>query len=65
LLVAAPWTSWWHRNFFADVFPWLATFMTTTVCQIWVMATGALTAVAGMADVYALVTGRPVRRQAP
>ena len=53
---------WWHRNFFAEIFPSLAAFMTTTLCHVWVMATGAVTTVAGMADVYALVTGRHRRR---
>jgi hypothetical protein len=58
LLVAAPWTMWWQQNFFAELSPWLAAFMTTTVCQMWVIATGAVTTLAGVIDVYGLVTSR-------
>jgi len=65
LLVAAPWTVWWHRNFFAAIFPWLDALMATTVCRAWVMTTGAVTAIAGMVEVYALVTGRRGRQAGP
>ena len=62
LLVFAPWTIWWRRNFFADLLPWLDAFMQTAFCHVWVMMTGAITAAAGAVEVYDLVTGRPDRR---
>ena len=52
----APWTIWWRQNFFADILPWLEALMATTLCQLAVVATGAVTTLAGVTDVYALVT---------
>jgi hypothetical protein len=56
--VFAPWTIWWRQNFFATASPWVDALMTTTFFHAWVMATGVMTTVAGVLDVYALVTRR-------
>jgi hypothetical protein len=58
LLLAAPWTIWWRQNFFAEVLPWLDALMRTRTCHVWVMATGFVTAAAGVIEVYELVTAR-------
>ena len=55
LLVVAPWTEWWGRNFFADVLPWLHTVMALAAVRIAVAVMGLITAVAGLRDVRDLL----------
>jgi len=60
LLIAAPWTAWWHRNFFAEILPWLAPVMGSPVVQWAVVLTGLVTFVGGLREVRGLfVDGRP------
>jgi hypothetical protein len=50
LLIYAPWTAWWSRNYFADMWPWVHAVMATSTSRIVVAAAGALTVVGGMTE---------------
>ncbi|MEO8480600.1 MAG: hypothetical protein ABI634_00225 [Acidobacteriota bacterium] len=66
LLIYAPWTAWWARNYFADAWPWIHSVMATSTCRIVVAAAGAITVAAGMTELrralaqrFGRGTGRP------
>jgi hypothetical protein len=59
LLMVSPWTSWWHRNYFADTIPTIRWFMLSRWAWAFVAAAGALTAIAGLADLYRAFSRRP------
>ncbi len=66
LLIYAPWTAWWSRNYFADIWPWVHAAMATSTSRVVVAATGALTVLAGMTELrralawrFGRGTGRP------
>jgi hypothetical protein len=50
LLMVAPWTAWWQRNYFADLLPWLRWSMAQPAVRLGVVATGVLTVLVGMSD---------------
>jgi hypothetical protein len=52
LLVVSPWTPWWYRNYFAETVPAVRSFMLSRAAWWIVVSTGALTTVAGAADLY-------------
>lgn len=52
-----PWTIWWRQNFFAT-FGWVDALMRAPWFHAAVMSVGAVTTLAGVLDVYALVTRR-------
>jgi hypothetical protein len=58
VLIAAPWTDWWRRNYFADLLPWLAALMQTRGAQLVVVATGVATAIAGITDLREALMAR-------
>jgi len=61
VLLVAPWTSLWERNFFAALLPWLRDWMSLTVVRAGVALVGLVTVVAGAADLRALLTRSRVR----
>lgn len=63
--MAAPWTSWWQRNYFADVLPWLRALMATPVMHVTVVAIGVVTAAVGVGDLWMTLATRHGRRTAP
>ena len=56
--MVAPWTSWWRRNYFAEVVPAIRTFLASDAAVVLVVAAGALTAIAGVSDLHALLFRR-------
>lgn len=50
LLILAPWTAWWQRNYFADVLPWVQVAMTSNLARGVVMVAGSFTALAGIVE---------------
>jgi hypothetical protein len=58
ILVVAPWTAMWRRNYFVELLPWMAPVMASTAARVVVVVTGLATALAGMTDLRAALTGR-------
>jgi len=48
--VAAPWTEWWGRNYFALLHPWLFRAMATGMVRTVVVVAGIVTVVAGITE---------------
>jgi hypothetical protein len=64
LLMVSPWTEWWRRNYFADIVPAIRWFMLSRSAWVIVVTTGAITMLAGAADLYRLFFRRADRTQA-
>lgn len=58
VLTAAPWTTWWRRNYFAELLPWLRELMWTQGMQTAVVAVGLLTIAVGVTDLWTLFARR-------
>ena len=58
VLMAAPWTEWWRRNYFADLLPWLRLVMASRAGQAVVVGTGVLTALVGISDLKDAIVSR-------
>jgi hypothetical protein len=65
LLVLAPWTTWWHRNYFADLAPWLSGVMATMPARVAFMAAGLITALAGIFEGITAFAGRHAGESPP
>jgi hypothetical protein len=63
ILAAAPWTSWWRQNYFANLLPWLRELMWTQGMQAVVVVVGLLTIAAGVTDLWSLFSQRFGRRE--
>lgn len=61
LLVVAPWTIWWHRNYFAEMWPWLGAVMQWPAVHAAVPAAGIVTALGGVSDLRRALIDRFVR----
>jgi hypothetical protein len=62
LLVVSPWTSWWSRNYFADLVPVVGWIMATTEARVSVVVTGVVTAAIGVTDLHHVIVRRIERR---
>jgi hypothetical protein len=62
LLIVAPWTTWWQRNYFAELLPWVRWGMAQPVIRVGVVVTGVLTMLAGMSDLRAALVRRFTER---
>lgn len=58
LLVLAPWTQLWERNYFGDLWPWLDVIMENMYARGAVSGVGLITAWVGLRDLIAAVMGR-------
>ena len=58
MLVVAPWTAIWERNFFAQTQPWLAVLMASTIVRGGVSGIGVVTTIAGLGDLTATILRR-------
>ena len=65
LLVVTPWTSFWERNRFADLIPFVGQWMLNPFVRGAVTGVGILTALAGLGDLIALLFFRRARVTAP
>ena len=58
ILVVAPWSPFWERNVFAEYLPALAPFLDSPFVRGAVSGIGAITALAGLAEVGGLFAAR-------
>jgi hypothetical protein len=58
VLVVAPWTTIWDRNFFAQTQPWLGTIMASPIVRGGVSGIGLITTIAGLGDLTATILRR-------
>ena len=58
LLVMAPWTPLWERNYFAALWPWLDVVMSNRVVRGAVSGVGLVTAWAGIKDLSSAFVAR-------
>ena len=63
ILIVAPWSAFWDRNFFASTLPALEHILASPFARGAVSGIGAITAVAGLAELAALFLTR--RRAEP
>ena len=65
LLIFAPWTALWDRNFFAETQPWLHAVMANSFVRGGVTGVGVITVVAGLRDLTAAILRRPAASAEP
>ena len=68
LLMIAPWTASWQRNYFGAMLPWLGAWMANEFVRGGISGVGVLTLVAGLRDLNAVIFSRqaePPRPAAP
>jgi hypothetical protein len=58
VLIVAPWSGFWDRNFFADRLPALAPFLSSPFARGAVSGIGLVTTLAGLAEFGAAFGGR-------
>jgi hypothetical protein len=61
-LIVGPWTAWWSRNIFAQWLPWLQVVMAWSLTRLLVNALGMITALAGISEVWRLLSRRTYPR---
>jgi hypothetical protein len=54
VLIVAPWSGFWERNFFAGAVPWVAHAASSPFVRGAVSGIGAITAIAGLAELAAI-----------
>lgn len=62
ILIVAPWSAFWERNFFAAVTPALQPVLDSPFVRGAVSGVGAVTALAGLAELGGIVASRRTRR---
>lgn len=65
LLILAPWTSLWERNFFAASIPWLGWWMANQFVRGAVTGVGVITAAAGLRDLAGAFFSRQAEASPP
>jgi hypothetical protein len=58
ILTIAPWTVWWQRNYFADVWPVVGAAMAVPAARWLVVGIGVLTTLAGMSELRQAIVRR-------
>jgi len=58
LLILAPWTQLWERNYFGDLWPWLDAIMENLYARGAVTGVGLVTGWVGVRELAAIVMGR-------
>jgi len=61
----APWSAFWERNGFADSRPAIEAFLNSPYARGAVTGVGVVTALAGLAELGAVITARARRRDLP
>ena len=64
ILVVAPWSAFWEQNFFAATTPALQPFLESLFVRGAVSGIGAITALAGLAEIGGLIASRRARQAA-
>ncbi len=65
LLVVAPWTASWQRNYFGALVPALGEIMTNEFVRGAISGVGVITSFAGLRDLSAVLTARRTERPHP
>ena len=65
MLVIAPWTQFWDRNYFAGVWPWLGEVMSSAHARGAVTGIGILTVAAGLVELGRGILARSARSSHP
>ena len=65
LLMLAPWTQFWERNYFAALQPLLATWLTHPIVRGAVSGVGIVSVVAAVLEIGNMLSRRAVAPQAP
>lgn len=63
MLIVAPWSGFWDRNFFVDRLPSLTQFLASPVARGAVTGIGLITVLAGLAEFGAAFSGRRPRHE--
>jgi len=58
VLVFLPWSSYWERNYFAQLLPWLQTFLVNDFVRGGVSGLGLVNVLAGVAEIWSFLSGR-------
>ena len=64
VLVAAPWTTYWDRNYFVEALPVLQPLLTSYVVRGAIAGVGVVSLVAGLSELLAFIQGVRLRRAA-
>lgn len=65
ILIVAPWSGFWERNGFASILPALEPFLSNAYVRGAVSGVGAVTAVAGLAEIGGALGARRGREATP
>ena len=65
ILIVAPWTAFWERNFFAASLPAIAPLLSSPFVRGGISGIGAITALAGLAELGGLFGSRRARENPP
>jgi hypothetical protein len=58
VLTITPWMTFWERNYFAQVWPWLGALMASPYVRGGVTGIGLITAAAGLRDLASMIFAR-------
>jgi hypothetical protein len=58
VLIVAPWTTFWDRNYFATLLPWLRPWLGSPILRGCVVVIGLITAGAGVRELTTAVVSR-------
>ena len=58
MLTIAPWTQFWHQNYFAFMVPWVGVWMSNAFVRGAVTGVGIVTAIAGLRDLSGVILAR-------
>ena len=64
VLVAAPWTSYWERNYFVEALPVLQPLLTSYALRGAITGVGVVSLAAGLTELVAFIRGVRLRRAA-
>lgn len=62
VLVVIPWSAFWERNYFAELFPPLRTLITNHFVRGAVSGVGVINLTVGVAELVSILTGRAAPR---
>jgi hypothetical protein len=65
VLIAAPWTPFWDRNYFASLAPWLRGWLDAPALRVAVSVIGLITGVAGLREFNGAFEARRARLAQP
>ena len=58
LLIVLPWSAFWERNYFVELWPWLQSFLTNNFVRGAITGLGVVNLIAGFADLALVFAAR-------